>query len=109
MISIEAYQSAIANADIRQSKVLARKSTSRYHCIGVRWCLVIAVLLLIGCVEANPGPGAEQNYGYGNRIEQVIKIFVSLVEILLGEDADFVEQDIKQKFKDFDSSLVKII
>ena len=74
MISLEAYRCSIANADIRQFKILARKLNGRFHCIGVRWCLVIAVLLIIGCVEANPGPGNEQNYVNREEVDQVIKI-----------------------------------
>ena len=61
MISLEAYRCSIANADLRQFKIVARKKMGGFHCIGVRWSLVIVILLIIGCVEANPGPGFQQN------------------------------------------------
>ena len=73
MISLEAYRCSIANADIRQFKILNRKLIRRFHCIGVRWCLVIAVLLIIGCVEANPGPGNEPNDVHRREVDQVSK------------------------------------
>ena len=71
MISLDAYRCSIANADLRQFKIVARKKMCGYHCIGVRWSLLIVVLLIIGCVEVNPGPGIQQNCNKGGQADQV--------------------------------------
>ena len=56
MIGIDAWRMAIAGSDVRQSVICAKKFGVPIFYNGHTWCLVLAALLLIGCIEPNPGP-----------------------------------------------------
>jgi len=56
MISIEQWRAAIGNSCATLWSIVSRQSVADVEHDGQRWCLVLAILLMIGCVEVNPGP-----------------------------------------------------
>ena len=61
MISVEQWRISIAGASTRQWKAVSKKLVPGRQRHDHVWCLLIAILLVIGCVEVNPGPGADCN------------------------------------------------
>lgn len=57
MISVEQWRAAIGGSCLLLWTILSKQKVAFPERKGQRWCLLLAVLLMIGCVEVNPGPG----------------------------------------------------
>ena len=71
MIDIVQYRLAIANAGARQEAALRRKKVPGRNRKEQVWCLLLAMLLVIGGIELNPGPTDK-----GMKMEERLEVYI---------------------------------
>ncbi len=80
MISIEQWRSAIGGSCLLLWTILSKRKVAFPEHNGQRWCLVLAVMLMIGCVEVNPGPGLYDLEDFMDEVREMKLFKVQKVE-----------------------------